>query len=310
MRLLIAEDDKTMRRFLRKNLEEHGYEIIECDNGRDAYTLIKNQGIRLALVDWMLPEMDGLSLCEKIREKNLSRYVYLIILTAKSEKADLITALKAGVDDFLTKPFDGEELILRLNVGDRILKLEEKQFELQKKLMVLAKEDPLTNIYNRRALLDEALGELNRASRDRFSLSMILSTIDNFKTINEAHGHKAGDEVLIQFAQHLKNVIRPYDTVGRYSNNAFGILLPNTDDKKALLVARRLLKSFKDWSCVVNKQEIAVTVSMGIATYQAGAESHKRYENDRVLEELVSITEKALHDSKNMGGGQIVVAGP
>ena len=215
MKILIAEDDPVSRRLLEAFLSKWGYDVVvTCDGGEAWEVLDEADAPSLVVSDWMMPKVDGLELCRKIREMQRSHYTYFIILTAKERKEDVIQGLEAGADDFLIKPFHQEELKYRVQIGERIIKLEQR-------IMVLASTDPLTGVLNRRAFIERMEAEINRSIRESTPLSLILTDIDFFKSINDKFGHQAGDLVLQKFTEQLSKFSRPYDFVGRYGGEEF-----------------------------------------------------------------------------------------
>src|ERR1700677_1946524 len=155
MRILIADDSALFRLLLNKLLTDMGYEVIVCEDGRAACDiLLQDNPPPIAILDWMMPEMDGLQVCEEIRTKTDRPYIYMLLLTSKNTKDDLLRAFDAGFDDFLTKPVDADELKVRLRAAQRILAWQDQLMQVQEQLRVQATHDALTGLWNRRAIFD------------------------------------------------------------------------------------------------------------------------------------------------------------
>ena len=150
--VLVVEDDQISRRMLAKALTAEGHRVVSVENGLKALESYKKEFFQIVLTDWNMPEMDGLELIQAIRERHSSSYVFIILLTSRDSKQDIIAGLDAGADDYLTKPFDPTELIARLNTGIRILELERSLNKALEEIEILSVTDPLTEVYNRRYL--------------------------------------------------------------------------------------------------------------------------------------------------------------
>jgi len=217
MKILIAEDDPISRRILEANLLEWGYEVMVASDGGEAWEIIQQpESPSLIISDWMMPRMDGLALCRKIRNMEKSEYIYFIILTAKGEKKDIIEGLEAGADDFLTKPFNREELKYRIRIGERIINLE-------RRILELANTDSLTCLLNRRAFMERMEQEMSRAQREKKPISLILVDIDHFKNVNDTYGHQVGDLALQRFSGELTASARPYDFLKIWRRGVCGL---------------------------------------------------------------------------------------
>ncbi|MDY6934154.1 MAG: diguanylate cyclase [Spirochaetota bacterium] len=302
MKILIVEDDHFFQEAVKRDLESAGYNVLICNNGRDAIKIIKDQEVRVAIIDWIMPGMDGITLCKEIRGLHLYRYVYIIMLTSKRRKQDTIIALEAGADDFLTKPADKEELISRIKVGMRILELENRLILSQRELLKLAKEDPLTNLLNRRSFLDEALKELDRAIREGREISTVMVDIDDFKRINDTYGHQIGDEIIIEFARRLQSSCRTYDILGRYGGEEFLILLPQTKSSSAVKIAKRIRSVIKNKPFKIMGEGITVTASFGVSVLKPDGRS-----KDDQIDDLVKRTDIALYEAKKGGKNRVAV---
>ena len=214
MKVLIADDDALLRQMLQAQLANAGHEFVFASDGMEAWELLQREAIRMVIVDWMMPKLDGPDLIRRIRDAGWPGYTYIILLTAKSDRDDIVEGLNLGADDYVTKPFRHDELLARMGVGARILQLEKRLSESLAREEALATRDGLTGLPNRRALTDLARVELSRAARARTSVGLIVMDLDHFKRINDEFGHAAGDKTLQQVAEVLQKNKRDYDFTG------------------------------------------------------------------------------------------------
>lgn len=263
MKILIAEDEPISRRVLEANLLKWGYDVVIALDGQEALEIIQTpEAPSIIISDWMMPRMDGLTLCREIRRMDITGYIYVILLTAKEAKEDVIEGLEAGADDFLTKPFNREELKYRTRIGERIINLESRILEL-------ANTDALTGVLNRRAFMERMAWETIRSHRDKTPLSFILTDIDHFKKVNDTYGHQVGDIVLQRFAEILSTSVRPYDFMGRYGGEEFVVCLPGADIFQAESIAERMRASTENAEIMLSEgsPSIFITASFGTASY-------------------------------------------
>nr|MBI3613677.1 diguanylate cyclase [Nitrospirota bacterium] len=302
MKILIADDDTISRRILEVALAKWGYEIVVAQNGREAWAALQQADApRMAVLDWMMPELDGTEVCQEVRKRSDQSYTYLLLLTSKSHKAEIIAGLNAGADDYLTKPVDLEELRARLQAGRRILDLETKLVAAQEALRVQATHDALTGLWNRAAVLKALEQEIVRAKRERTSFGVVLADLDSFKLVNDTHGHIAGDRVLEEAARRMHAAVRPYDVVGRYGGEEFLIVCPGCKEPDVVTVAERIRESVERESVAIAPgKAIPVTLSLGVAVGGIhGAEDPSM---------LVKLADAALYRAKDRGRNRTEVA--
>jgi two-component system cell cycle response regulator len=265
VKILIADDDTMSRRLLQKTLERVGYEVIAVENGMLAKDqLCSKDGPRLALLDWVMPELDGPGVCREVRQKADHSYVYMVLLTSKESKEDTVAGLESGADDYLTKPFNPEELKARLRTGVRILDLEDKLVEAREEMRFRATHDALTRLWNRGVIMDLLGRELARSSREGSNIAVILGDLDHFKKVNDTHGHVVGDEVLLEASHRLLASVRSYDYIGRYGGEEFLIVLSNCDARHAFARADQIRKAISGKPMQTAAGSLSVTVSLGL----------------------------------------------
>lgn len=253
MRILIAEDDPVSRRLLRKTLEDWGHEVVAAADGREAWDRFRELGVKFVIADWIMPELDGIALCRRIRAEESGGYVYFILLTGKDRRADIVEGLEAGADDYVAKPFDREEMRVRVRAGERILNLERELVEknailvsLNSRLEALACMDPLMEIGNRRSFHENIQRVSHRSVRYRERYGIIMCDIDAFKAYNDTYGHIAGDQILRTTAAAIKSVLRTSDELYRYGGEEIVVVLPREDPDGILKLAARIRKAVED----------------------------------------------------------------
>ena len=237
-RILVAEDDPVSRRMLEAFLTKWGYQVVSVANGSDALRILEAEDAPpLAVLDWMMPGLEGPQVCQRVREQLDRPYVYVLLLTARTQKDDLLRGLESGADDYLTKPFDAQELRARLQVGQRILDLQNCLIAARDELRFRATHDALTGIANRGVVIDAIHREHARQLREGGSLGLIMLDLDHFKRVNDTHGHVVGDAVLKEVARRMTACARPYDTVGRYGGEEFLVVVASADGVGAMALA-------------------------------------------------------------------------
>lgn len=302
--VLIAEDDPVFRHLLRSWLVKWRYQVISANDGNDAWNILQQDDApKMAILDWMMPGIDGIELCRRVRDREHGLYHYLLLLTAKDEKQDVVAGLEAGADDYLTKPFNLDELRARVRAGRRILELQDALIKAQDALRFEAAHDPLTGLWNRAAILSALQRELQRSARTRVPLGILMADIDYFKKVNDSYGHLVGDTVLREVAHRLANGVRGYDAVGRYGGEEFLIVLPGCSSADLAASAERLRSCIADQAIVTATGPLSLTLSMGIASAEL---SHNVESPDYEL--LVHAADEALYTAKRNGRNRVEVA--
>lgn len=303
MKILIAEDEFVSRKLLETTLRKTGYEVqVACD-GTAAWELLQaDDPPQLAILDWMMPGMDGLEICQRVRNRANQSYIYILLLTAKSDKRDIIAGLEAGADDYLTKPFDAYELRARLNVGRRILELQQQYIAVCEELRIRATHDGLTGAWNRVAILEHLDLELARARREGTSLGVVMVDLDHFKKINDTYGHPAGDAVLREASRVLREGLRPYDMLGRYGGEEFLMLAPSCDVTSTAAIAERLRILIAETPVHFGGVPIAMSASLGITAYENGSGANAKA--------LLHTADEALYRAKRGGRNRVEIGAP
>ncbi len=310
IKALVADDNIVARKIASLCLSREGIQVYEAENGEQAYDIIRNLGQQLDIIitDLIMPHMDGMQLCRKIRKDLGKQDIPIIVLTAMSDLSEILDVFKAGASDYLVKPFSKEELLARISVHiersqvNRELRATIKLLkEANEKIEKLSILDPLTGCYNRGYLNKQILMEIKRSTRYEKPCSIILTDIDHFKQVNDSFGHQAGDAVLIQFVKNLQSVIRnDCDWIARYGGEEFLIVLPETTVSHAEIVAEKLRKTVSGQPIRYNDLEVSITASFGVTGFdplQSAAVS---------LEEILKTADENLYRAKHEGRNRVV----
>jgi two-component system cell cycle response regulator len=298
MRVLIADDSATSRAMLRKSLARWGYEVVMAEDGAEAWNILeKPDAPPMAILDWVMPHLTGPDVCKKVRETRREPYTYILLLTSKNSKDETVEGLEAGADDYIVKPFDQQELSVRLRAGKRIIDLQLSLMEAREELREKANKDLLTKLPNRSAILATLETEIARSHRDQRSVGVALLDIDHFKKVNDTYGHFAGDAVLRETAARLKVSMRAYDQVGRYGGEEFLVVLPNCDMEQAVQQADRMRLRLQESKILADAGvEIPVTASFGVTVTDL---------SDRDPDVFIRVADEALYRAKANGRNRV-----
>jgi diguanylate cyclase (GGDEF)-like protein len=268
---------------------------VIAGNGREALELCQTEHYPIIITDWVMPEMDGIELCQAIRSRPSEQYVFILLLTSLDKKDELITGLDAGADEYLVKPFHEVELAARLKAAQRILNLEQS-------LKQLAMHDQLTGTYNRGYLDKQLAKEIQRSWRYNHPLSIIIGDIDHFKRVNDCYGHQAGDQVLKEFVNRVNRSIRnENDWIARYGGEEFVIVLPETPPAGCLIVAERIRNLIAATPVTVLGERIEVTVSFGAITVE-----NTILMEEMTLDVILGKADECLYRAKETGRNRVV----
>jgi two-component system, cell cycle response regulator len=302
MKILVADDDPVSLRIMERTLEKGGYEVVTVDNGRQAAAeLSKEDGPRLALIDWMMPGLDGPGVCRVVRSRTHEAYVYIMLLTSKQLTEDVVKGLEAGADDYLTKPCHPSELKARLHTGRRILELEDKLVVAREDMRFKATHDSLTSLWDRGSIFALLNSELSRSARERGPVSVMICDIDHFKQINDVHGHLVGDEVLQQVSARLQELVRPYDGVGRYGGEEFLVVLGGCSAADLKKRAEEVREGISGSAFHSKNGPIPISVSIGAVTIED-------WNRSTPIEPFLKEADAALYRAKEAGRNRVAYA--
>lgn len=297
--ILVVDDVSQNLQLIAEMLEKVGYETTFATSGEQALDRIKDAHPDLILLDLMMPGMNGLEVCDKLKSEPKLAEIPVIFLTASQEQHHLLQAFEKGAVDYVNKPFNPRELLARVRTHlelkytrDRLRQLLTEQAKLAQELEKLATTDPLTGVWNRRHLFALAQQEMNRALRYERPFSLLLIDIDRFKQVNDVYGHAVGDEVLIVMAENVVNFLRSSDFFGRWGGEEFVVVLPETDLNTALPVAERIREKLANIVIYTGEQKVQITVSIGVARYKWG---------DTKIYTILQRADQALYKAKNKG---------
>lgn len=310
MRVLIAEDDTSSRIILQRAVEQLGHECVAAKDGIEAWRLVREAPFDVIITDWMMPGMDGMELCRRVREEPRRTYTYVIFLTALADREHLLRGIRAGADDYLPKPLDRNELQVRLLVASRVTTLHQRFIEQNGELERLnlqlhdqARRDHLTNLGNRLRLQEELASLVGRVERYNHCYCAVLLDVDHFKLYNDHYGHAAGDAVLRTIADTLQKHNRTGDAAYRYGGEEFLIVLPEQTLDRAAIAVERLRQAVQALAIAHDGNHLSgvVTISAGISIMESG--------DNKSVETWLKEADLALYQAKHMGRNRVVVYG-
>jgi two-component system cell cycle response regulator len=310
LQLLVVDDSPIARKSVEQALSPSEYSVIFANTGHDALKQFAVHRPPLVITDWLMPDFSGLELCHRIRSDFHDSFTYIILLTGVSEKGEVVRGLQAGADDYLTKPFDAGELSARVAVGRRMAELH-REIEAKNHLLEqLALTDELTGLPNRRAMEGWASRQFSGALRHHFPFWVVMADLDQFKSINDTHGHIAGDAVLKKFAEILLSHTRHSDMCCRLSGDEFLLVLTYASAEGVHLAIERIRQQFESYRFAFGQTEVnpnvldgesagrvKVTASFGIANLRPG--------QDDEFHQLQSRADAALYAAKRLGRNKI-----
>ncbi|HEY6925537.1 MAG TPA: diguanylate cyclase [Steroidobacteraceae bacterium] len=303
-RVLLVDDDQLALRRFAALFRSAGYDVFTATSGLEALNTLDRELCHIVLTDWQMPNMDGLTLCRNIRMRDPTGYVYVLMLTVRSSKRDLLAGLAAGADDYVIKDAAAEEILARLQVGRRITYLERALRKSNVENLRMSLMDSLTGARNRRFLMKYLPSELKRSRRYRHPLTVLSCDIDHFKRINDNFGHHAGDEVLQSFVARAESCLRQsVDWIARAGGEEFVLVLPETPLMGGCHAAERLRESLAAQTIITSSGPLTITVSIGVAALETSAEL-----DNTSARELLSTADRCLYTSKRLGRNRVTAA--
>jgi diguanylate cyclase (GGDEF)-like protein len=310
--VLVVEDDRSSRALLEHMLQGAGHQVSTASNGVEALQMIAQHRPQIVITDWLMPQMDGITLCRKLRENPQWCDLYLIVMTAQGDSDKLVEAFEAGADDYLIKPIIPKIFFSRLLAGSRVVQLQaelaldrEQLVRLStdlsaanEHLQLLALTDALTGLPNRRAAMERLEQEWALSQRSGLALSCMMVDIDHFKSINDRFGHPIGDVALKSVALALRQSARTQDVVSRIGGEEFLVICPVTDATEAFQCAERLRKNVEALTLAVTNPPLKVTVSMGVSIKAPSVAS---------IEALLNLADQNLYTAKQTGRNKTVL---
>lgn len=284
--------------FWRKPFRSWSFDVVTACDGAEAWRILGEPGApSIAILDWMMPGFTGPEICRLVRQKATEPYTYILLLTSRTEREDVVAGMESGADDYLTKPFDRHELKVRLRAGTRIVELQEQLLSTREALQEQATRDYLTRIWNRSAILDKLSRELARSSREGTSVGVVIGDLDYFKSINDTWGHGVGDLALKAAARRMEQALRPYDSVGRYGGEEFLFVLPGASLSEAAWLADRVRVAIRAEILDGFGSPVQLSCSFGCSAGIGG---------EIPQEELIRVADEALYAAKRGGRDRVM----
>ena len=297
-KIVIADDSPLYRKLLRDTLAGEQYNVLAARNGSEALALVAEHRPAVLITDWEMPDITGIDLCARVHSDRDS-YIHAILLTSNTEKEHIVAGLAAGADDYLTKPFHEGELLARVAVGIRISELHREIQAKNRLLEELALTDSLTGLPNRRAFEDWAQREFQGARRHGFPFWVVMADLDHFKSVNDTHGHEAGDLVLRRFGAILKTYTRGADICARLGGEEFVMALSHVEQVGIEVPVERIRDHLQRERFAWQGSALVVSASFGVARLRDGMAD---------LHQLLREADAALYVAKDRGRNRIEFA--
>lgn len=313
LRVLVVDDDNSMRALLKALLAHSGYQVFEARNGQEGFDLALEARPQIIITDWLMPEMDGVEMTRALRQTKLGRTIYILILTALDAEEKLVEAFDAGVDDFMSKPLKSRVLGARLRAGQRVVMLQHeierdreeiRRFAAElaitnRRLQEAALTDVLTGFPNRRYCIERFQQEWQATNRSKRPMACMMIDVDNFKAINDSHGHDVGDSVLKETALAIKSGLRAQDVICRTGGDEFMVICPETDLQAALVCGERARKAVHEMRVKTGSLVLTGSVSIGVAA---------RDEKTADIDALIKCADEAVYLAKQAGRDRVATS--
>jgi two-component system, cell cycle response regulator len=296
-RVLVVDDDELIRFRLSALLRAAGCEVYTAASGEEALRVLESHFCQIVLTDWHMPDMDGLALCRHLRAMVGQGYIYVMMLTVRDGRSDVVSGLSAGADDYVVKGASSEEILARLEVAKRITHLEHSLRASNRENRRMSVTDALTGALNRRYLMKYLPRELDRAVRYKHPIAVVSFDVDHFKRINDDFGHGTGDEVLHEIVRRSQVVIRDgIDWIARSGGEEFVVVLPETNLKQALHFSERLRSSIAGRQIITVAGRLDVSISIGATALEEPLEFGRTTASD-----LLRAADQCVYASKSAG---------
>ena len=313
LRILIVDDVSINIQVIANILKKDGYQMSYAQSGKAALVKSNFQDFDLILLDVMMPEMNGFEVCIKLKQEPKTKDIPVIFLTAKSDTESIVRGFEAGGADYVTKPFNGVELLARVKTRldlkrsqealksayQKLKATNEKLLKSQEKLEMVARTDTLTKLSNRFDIIEKMENEKIRFERSQKPFSFILCDIDNFKLFNDQYGHDCGDFVLVSLAERIRSRVRKQDGVSRWGGEEFLLLLPETDLEGGRILAESLRETVSSNCYEYDEHKLEITMTFGVSSFS-------QVEN---IEQCIKMADSALYKGKSLGKNCVVLSG-
>jgi two-component system, cell cycle response regulator len=295
--VLVAEDSLVVRTLLRRQLEEHGYRVVEAVDGEEALVVCGEHGPDVVLLDVKMPKLDGHGVLTALRGSPALADIPVVFLTARATTEDVVEGLRLGAHDYLRKPFESAELLARVSAALRVKTLQDQLRQRNFELNAMSRTDALTGLPNRREMQERLTAVASGARRHHQQSAVLMVDVDHFKSVNDTRGHEAGDLVLQAVANRLSAACRTEDSAGRWGGEEFLVIAPMSDLAGGARLGERIRSGVADAPVpVADGADIDVTVSVGVAASEGG-------------EDILAEADAALYAAKRAGRNRVVAAG-
>lgn len=289
--VLIVDDNPNNIKVLGKIIEEMHCDVAMVMNGKDALIFLEEDKPDLILLDVMMPEIDGYEVCKLIKKDEKHKNIPIIFITAKTDTEDVVKGFKVGAIDYITKPFNIEELCARVSTQLELKKTRDKLEETIKNLEIASMTDALTGIYNRRFVMEKLKIFHKSMERSKKVFSIAICDLDFFKQINDSYGHDCGDWILKSVCELINRNIRCQDILGRWGGEEFILIFPDTEIEKTKIACENIRQKLYDSIFNFDGNEIQITITIGVS----------QIVNGRTIEELIKDADNALYKGKSKG---------
>jgi diguanylate cyclase (GGDEF)-like protein len=312
MNILLINNNQSFKTAVSSSLKGYKSKIIVSQGTENALVDIQKHNIQIGIINWSRADFDIEELCHQIRKIKTNKTVFLLVVAAREREGSLEKILRAGANDFIFKPFGKGEMVARMRIAERIIKMEDEILRNKKRMLTLVREDPITGLFNRRSLLDEVLKEMGRASREVKYISALMASIINFKELTDLHGMPVMEEILVECGRRMKSSCRPYDKLGRYTVSDFLLFLPDAGKNNAEKVAKRIINSIVKKPFVIKGANIRISLAFGISELDPKQISKSNTVdsnllNDLILDALIKRSEMAVKRAIRLGVNRIEV---